>query len=88
MKTVAKSMERSIRKNAFNLFLFLCTQSFDSLVNLINEELAKLDFDSPSSARRKIAYHNKLGRYSVEEDVSLSQFPSMDLSYNRIRLKI
>lgn len=88
IKTVAKSMERSIRKNAFNLFLFIGTQSLESLVNLINEELAKLDFDSPSSARRKIAYHNKLGRYSVEEDVSLSQFPSMDLSYNRIRLKI
>lgn len=88
MKTVSKSIERTIRKNAFSIALFVARYGLKGLINLLNEEFEKLDFDCPSSARRAFAYKQKLSRYVVEEDLSLSSISALDLSYNRIRLNI
>ena len=88
MKTVSKSIERTIRKNAFSIALFVARYGLKGLINLLNEEFEKLDFDCPSSARRAFSYKQKLSRYIVEEDLSLSSISAIDLSYNRIRLKI
>lgn len=88
MKTVSKSIERTIRKNAFSIALFVARYGLKGLINLLNEEFEKLDFDCPSSARRAFSYKQKLSRYVVEEDLSLSSMSALDLSYNRIRLKI
>lgn len=88
MKTVSNSVERTIRKNAFSIALFIARYGIKGLVNLLNEEFEKLDFDCPSSARRSFSYKQKLSRYVVEEDLSLSSISSLDLSYNHIRLKI
>lgn len=88
MKTVSKSIERTIRKNAFSIALFVARYGLKGLINLLNEEFEKLDFDCPSSARRAFSYKQKLSRYVVEEDLSLSSMSALDLSYNSIRLKI
>lgn len=88
LKTVSQSSVNAIRKNVFNIALFIARFGLKGLVSLLNSEFEKLDIDCPSSARRSVSYKQKLSRYLVEEDLSLSSLPYLDLSLDKIRLKI